>query len=162
MMSNTPKKFWFFCILNCWNLPQGWERVIKQQWNVSELCAHKCWLVHTVTLLPAFFCACSHCPKHSQLPSFVQSLRAHLFLLSLQLELRTPRCYHDAQDLRVGWKVTASVSLLSQCKKICNLLSVAGERLPWQRPSTLPGEVRSVTLCRSWSLGIASSQLSWH
>lgn len=92
------------------------------------MCTEVLALAHVI-LPPASFFAWSHCPKHSQLPNFVQSLRAHLFLMSLQLELRTSGCYHDAQDLGVGWKETASVNLLSQCKKLCNLLSVAGERL---------------------------------
>lgn len=39
-------------------------------------------------------------------PSFSQSLRAHLFLTTLQLELGTSTCYHDDQVLGVSWKVT--------------------------------------------------------
>lgn len=134
------KKFWFFWILNCWNLPHRWGRksyqaAVKWFWDTESV--HKCWPLHTAILPPAFFFAWSYCPKHLQLPSFVQSLRTHLFLMSLQLELRTSRYYHDAQDL--GWKVTASVNLLSQCKKLHTPLSVAGERLPWQRLSHLAG-----------------------
>lgn len=153
------KKFWFFWFFEL--LPptlRVGERVIQEQWNASEVCAHKSWPLHTVILPPAFF-ACSHCPKHSQLPSFVQSLRAHSLLLSLQLELRTSRCYQDAQDLGAGWKVTASVSLFSQCTKICNLLSVAGKRLPWQRPSWDRWDLSLFEGAET--LGIATIQLSW-
>lgn len=87
------KNFAFsFRILNYWNLTLVWERITKQQWNVFEICAHKYCPLCPAVLPPAFSFPWSYCPKHSQLPGFLHSLRAHLFLSSLRLELRTSTC----------------------------------------------------------------------